>query len=45
MSGVIGTLIGILLVGAAVYGPVRVLLSRRYPRKPGGTSEYIDGAH
>lgn len=35
MSGAIGTLIGIALLGAAAYGPVRVLLSRRYPRKPG----------
>jgi predicted MFS family arabinose efflux permease len=34
MSTAIGTLVALLVVGGAIYAPLRVLLSRRFPRRP-----------
>lgn len=39
MGQVVGTLIGFAVLGGIVYGPVRVLLTRRYPRKPSDHNE------
>lgn len=39
MSEVIGTLIGLAVLGGAVYSALSVMLSRRYPRKPPGTDQ------